>query len=287
LVWDRLLDLDLFPRSVARKEMDFYRTKLNAYGLPLDNREDYTKLDWIVWTATLTDRREDFEAMVKPIARFLEETPDRVPMTDWYFTSRPRHRGFQARSVVGGVFIKLLDDRAVWQKYARRDRAAAGNWAPLPAPPVVTEVVPTASKSATNWAYSFVAPAADWLMPSFDDSSWKKGPAGFGSGDDNGGAVIRTPWTSDEIWVRREFTLSEGDLKDLQLMIQHDDDAEVYINGVLALSLRGANRYEAFELPKSVKATLKPGRNVLAIHCRDTGGDQFIDAGFVTVRIPK
>jgi len=120
LVWDRLLGLDLFPPTVAQEEMTFYRGKQNPYGLPLDNREDYTKLDWIVWTATLTGNSEDFQALVDPIARFLNDTPDRVPMTDWFFTSTPRHRGFQARSVVGGVFIKLLDDRDLWMKYARR-----------------------------------------------------------------------------------------------------------------------------------------------------------------------
>ena len=287
LVWDRLLGLDLFPRSVAQKEMAFYRTKLNPYGLPLDSREDYTKLDWIVWTATLTPGREDFEAMVNPIARFLNETPDRVPMTDWYFTSRPRQRGFQARSVVGGVFIKLLDDPAAWRKYALRDRTLVGPWAALPNPPVVKEVVPTAQKGATTWSYTFDSPAQSWATPAFDAGSWKVGPAGFGSGSDNGGAPIRTAWTSDEIWVRREFTLAADDLKDVQLTIQHDDDAEVYVNGVLALRLSGANRYETFELSKAVKAALKVGRNVLAIHCRDTGGDQFLDAGFVTVRPAK
>lgn len=285
LVWDRLLGLNLFPSEVFRKEMDFYRTKLNTYGLPLDSREDYTKLDWEIWTATMSDRREDFEAIVNPIAKFLNETGDRVPMTDWYFTSRPQQRGFQARSVVGGVFIKMLDDKAVWHKYAGRDKTPAGPWASLPTPPIVTEVIPTARKATTDWAYTFEKPAQGWESLGFDASAWKKGPAGFGSGTDNGGAPIRTEWTSDEIWVRREFELNAETLKAVQLVIQHDDDADVYINGQLAFHLGGANRYEIFELPQNIRKFLKVGKNVLAIHCRDTGGDQFIDAGFITSRL--
>jgi hypothetical protein len=86
LVWDRILNLNLFPSAVARKEMDYYKTVQNQYGLPLDGRKDYTKLDWITWTATLTQNRADFESLVNPILAFLNQTPDRSPMTDWYQT---------------------------------------------------------------------------------------------------------------------------------------------------------------------------------------------------------
>ena len=68
----------------------------------------YTKSDWIIWTATLADRQEDFEALTDPMWRFFNETVDRVPMTDWYFTHAPHRRGFKARAVVGGYFIKML-----------------------------------------------------------------------------------------------------------------------------------------------------------------------------------
>jgi hypothetical protein len=120
LVWDRVLDLGLFPTSVARKEMAFYRRLQGRYGLPLDNRRLYTKLDWITWTATLTGSRADFEALVNPVFDFLSTTPHRVPMTDWYWTHDATKSGFQARSVVGGVFLRLLYDKATWQKWAGR-----------------------------------------------------------------------------------------------------------------------------------------------------------------------
>ncbi|MAU12966.1 MAG: glutaminase [Anaerolineaceae bacterium] len=120
LVWDVLLDLNLFPKSVAETELAYYRQNQAQYGLPLDNRSTYTKLDWIIWSACLTQSQDDFEALVAPIYKWLNETPSRVPLSDWYYTDTGQHRHFQARSVVGGVFIKLLYDRATWAKWRQK-----------------------------------------------------------------------------------------------------------------------------------------------------------------------
>ena len=98
--------------------MAFYRRTQDRYGLPLDNRRLYTKFDWVTWTATLTGSRADFEALVNPLFDFLNATPHRVPMTDWYWTHDATKTGFQARSVVGGVFLKLLYDNTLWKKWA-------------------------------------------------------------------------------------------------------------------------------------------------------------------------
>lgn len=108
LIWDRVLGLNLFPQDVFDKEVAFYKTKIAKYGLPLDNRADYTKLDWCVWTACLSQNKGDFELFMEPIYRFVNETPDRVPLTDWFSTRDAKQMGFQARSVVGGVFMPFL-----------------------------------------------------------------------------------------------------------------------------------------------------------------------------------
>lgn len=111
LVWNKLLNMQIFPDSIAEKEIAYYLTKQNKYGLPLDNREMYTKTDWIMWTATLADDKATFEQFIAPVYQFVNETTDRVPMSDWVFTDTPKQRGFQARSVVGGYYIKLLEEK--------------------------------------------------------------------------------------------------------------------------------------------------------------------------------
>jgi hypothetical protein len=117
LVWDIVLDYNLFPKSVRDTDLAYYMTKINRYGLPLDSRADYTKLDWSLWTATLTENPAQFNAIMDPIYRWINETPTRVPLTDWYDTKTGKKVGFQARSVVGGVFIKALADKQLTAKW--------------------------------------------------------------------------------------------------------------------------------------------------------------------------
>ncbi len=117
LVWDQVLGLHLFPARIRETEMAFYLKHLNQYGLPLDNRADYTKLDWELWTATLTNRTDEFNSLMLPIAKWMNETPSRVPLTDWYDTKTGKQVGFQARSVVGGVYIKALANEELAKKW--------------------------------------------------------------------------------------------------------------------------------------------------------------------------
>ncbi len=111
LVWDTIFGLNLFAPEIRRKETAYYLAKRNRYGTPLDNRKTYAKADWLLWAATLADKREDFEELVNPLWDFLHESTPRVPFTDWYYTIDGRVVDMINRSVVGGLFIKILSDK--------------------------------------------------------------------------------------------------------------------------------------------------------------------------------
>ncbi len=117
LVWDQILDFNLFPKRVRETELAYYMTKINKYGLPLDVRADYTKLDWSVWTATLASDPKQFNALIDPIYLWTNETPTRVPLSDWYDTKTGVAMHFHARSVVGGVYIKALSNPELTRKW--------------------------------------------------------------------------------------------------------------------------------------------------------------------------
>lgn len=108
MVWDRFLGLNVFDTAIVGKELTHYRNKQNRYGLPLDSRADYTKSDWILWTACLDGDRDTFDAFVQPVWEYVHHTPSRVPLSDWHDTKTGKQVGFKARSVVGGYFMRLL-----------------------------------------------------------------------------------------------------------------------------------------------------------------------------------
>jgi hypothetical protein len=177
----------------------------------------------------------------------------------------------------------MLYEKSVWKKYASRDVTKASDWAPMPKPPQVISLVPTAEDQEVLWRYTTRKPGADWFRSDFDASSWAEGQAGFGSRG-TPGAVIGTEWRERAIWIRREFTLPERAVTDLRLQIHHDEDVEVYLNGVLAFQASGyTTSYEAVRISAASKATLQPGANIIAIHCRQTTGGQYVDAGLVDV----
>jgi hypothetical protein len=111
IVWDKLLGFNIFEPKIIEKEIALYKTLQNEYGLPLDNRATYTKTDWIMWTATLSGNSDDFDALIDPVYKYANETKSRVPISDWHDTKTAERMNFKARSVVGGYYMKLLEDK--------------------------------------------------------------------------------------------------------------------------------------------------------------------------------
>ncbi|HEV3004683.1 MAG TPA: DUF1549 and DUF1553 domain-containing protein [Pirellulales bacterium] len=157
----------------------------------------------------------------------------------------------------------------------------------LKLPPAVNMVVPTSQQAAQTWRFTIADPVEGWFSPGFDDSAWQQAPGGFGTAG-TPGAVVRTVWNNERIWLRRHFELAgeaalPGELARLRLLAHHDDEVDVYLNGVLAARTAGFTvKYESLAIHSDALAALKPGDNVLAVHCHQTTGGQYIDVGLVS-----
>ncbi|MBN2270112.1 MAG: hypothetical protein JXN61_05825, partial [Sedimentisphaerales bacterium] len=218
----------------------------------------------------------------------------REALTEAYVSLLGRLRPLIAGGLCAAVYTQTTDvevevngmmtyDRAMI-KYDVEKAAAAANRLYLP-PPVIKTIVATSEQKPQQWRYTTDKPADGWENCGFDDSSWMKGSGGFGT-KITPGAVVRTEWNGSDIWIRRVFELNEKPDR-LSLNIHHDEDAEVYINGKLVKKLEGyTTSYVQVELDaealKALKA-LNVGTNCIAIHCKQTGGGQYIDAGLANV----
>lgn len=108
LVWDKILELNVFDKDIYDTEVEYYKTKINRYGIPLDCRSDYTKSDWQMWSTCLTEDKDYQNAIIDAMWNMICDIKERVPFSDWYNTSESSYKGFQARSVQGGLFLPLL-----------------------------------------------------------------------------------------------------------------------------------------------------------------------------------
>lgn len=115
MVWDKMWGLNLFP-EIIEKEINYYLTKQNEYGLPLDSRKEYTKSDWVMWTAAMSPDIKTFQKFSDPIYKYINETTSRVPISDWHHTDSGEWVGFRARSVIGGYWMQVLMDKILTEK---------------------------------------------------------------------------------------------------------------------------------------------------------------------------
>ena len=290
LVWDKILGLHVFPPSVAEMEVAHYLKLRQPYGVPLDSRTHLTKTDWSFWSASLAENQADFEAIISPTYDYLNHTTARSPFADSYMTDDIHSDGMHARPVIGGVFIKMLTDHKVWKKWASADKTKAGEWAPLPEMPKskITPVIPTAQTASVDWHYTTNNPPANWAAVGFDDHDWLRGAASFGTAG-TPGAIVHTAWQTGDIWLRREAGLPQQTFANLKFFTDHDEDVEIYVNGILASEESGyTTGYVPLEINPLALKKLQPGAKVqIAVHCHQTEGGQNIDVGLVNVEEVK
>ena len=186
----------------------------------------------------------------------------------------------------GAICTQLTDVEGECNGFVTYDRAtvkvdlaqvAAANQGRLPPPRQFRALSPTADKQPVTWRYTTVQPPADWYRPGFDASAWKEGPAPLGASPRE-----RTPWKTPDVWLRREFQLGNEPLVLPQLIAHHALGAEVYLNGIPAAKLTGYTiEYQEYEVRPEARASLKPGKNLLAVHAFHDGHQQLIDVGVV------
>jgi hypothetical protein len=282
------LDLHIYPGPTPgrgpREQIDAAQKQRRAIvlgefgglGLPL---EGHTWLDKGNWGyRSFTDSKSLTDAYVALLAKLHPLVGAPVGYSAAVYT--------QTTDVEIEVNGLLTYDRAVMKMdEARITEAAKKLYGPPPPMPVFKDVVASSREQPQTWAYTTEKPAAGWEKPSFDASGWKTGPGGFGTRN-TPGTNVRTVWNTPEIWARREVEVPAGAaMKDPHLVVHHDEDAEVYVNGVLAAKLSGyTSEYVEVPLSPEAKAALKPGKNTIAVHVKQTGGGQYIDVGIADVQ---
>ncbi len=138
----------------------------------------------------------------------------------------------------------------------------------------------SAQEIVDDWRYTLRRPADNWRQADYDDAGWTEGSGGFGT-HSTPGARVGTVWATNDIWLRKSFTL-DAIPDETALLIHHDEDAEVYINGQGVAVLKGyTQEYKVVPIDAEKRGALRAGRNVMAVHCRQTRGGQFIDVHLV------
>lgn len=239
-----------------------------------------------------------------------------LPGHTWQQQANWSYRGFTTRDELTSAFVDLFDrlhllvgnaglsaavytqtsdvevevnglmtyDRAVVKPDEVRVREAVD--ALMTPAPVVRTIVDVSRDAPATWRYTTTSPAAGWTDPPFDDTSWPSGPGGFGT-KNTPAAAVGTTWNTADIWLRRAFDLPAVPAHP-RFLVHHDEDVEIYVNGVLALSAPGYTQdYEIDAASADLRSLLRPGANTLAVHCHQTTGGQYVDVGIVDVQPPR
>ena len=283
LVWDKLWGTYIFPRGIMGREIEHYVNNRKTYGTPLDNREAYSKSDWIIWSASMASDNETFAKLVDPIWSWVNETTDRIPLSDWFWTDSKHFRGFRARSVIGGFWMKVLMD-----KFA-------------PAPPTSATWAPQGHQLKTRWAAQVdpQCPLPEYPRPQLVRQEWQnlnglwdyaitasdaRQPADFDGkilvpfAVESSLSGVMLPFDNNKaLWYSRQFTIpQEWQGKDICLNFGAVDyQATVFVNGRQADSHSGG--FGAFSVDITDK--LVEGTNTLVLKVIDKTDGMFQPLG--------
>ena len=208
-----------------------------------------------------------------------------LPLETLIFTPRTVVKGIRGVRAIKSIqtlgvhIFARMSAEAFWKRYDAGQYGESASMAKV--------LSPTSGTQPQGWRYTTEAPDKNWCKPSYDSSKWKAGMGAFGSAMP-GDLKIGTDWQTPEIWLVREFELTEIPSDRVRLFLCHDDDAQVYINGVQACAVTGYTAdYEMVRIAPEARAAMRIGRNKLAVHCRQTAGGQFIDVGIVQLTEPS
>lgn len=265
MVWDKLLGLGLFSPETYHKEFTFYLSKREKFGVPMDHRDKKTKFDWNFWVACFAGKREERDLLLNPLYKMVNESPTRLPLTDYFNTDTGTIAEFYARSVIGGVWLPLVLEPAIANKWATRNPSKINQWSPQPPHPESANVI---RSKMPEWRYTFEPPAKGWEQTAFDDTSWSlnKLPLGGRRG---------TTWPKDkqEVWLRKTFAKPALSGGRIQILATYQDEFEVFLND---RKIHGSDPGTFANLPFKNLQRLIPSKlsesdfadeNVIAIRC--------------------
>ena len=269
MVWDKLWGINIFPKQVIEREMKYYLTKMNAWGVPLDNREKYTKSDWLIWAASMADDTETFVKFSDPLWKWVNETTDRVPLCDWYWTDSRHMKGFRARSVIGGHWMKVLMDKykpaSEETGWAPQGYKIKTQWtsqvdpaAPLPEYPRPQMVRGEWMNLNGLWDYALTGASQRTIPTAWDGKILVPFPV-----ESSLSGVMRTLDKNNYLWYQRSFTIPET-WKGRNVVLNFgavDYQARVYVNGTLVTTHTGG--FSAFSA--DITKALKDGQNTVEV----------------------
>ena len=269
-------DIHVYPGPAMPDLSETRVAVLGEYGglgLPLQGHLWWDKRNWGYRTyETQEDLWRNYQRLMRQLFPLIEKGLGAAVYT-------------QTTDVEGEVNGLMTYDR----KRLKMDLAALHDlnvkaYGPLPKIEQIT-LVPTSEAEAQTWRYSLTKPADDWFAVDFDTATWEQGEAGFGT-KETPNTIVRTEWSTEALWIRREFELTTLDFGELNYRIHHDEDVTIYLNGIEVDSLGGfTTGYEDLLASTKAHEALKLGTNVLAIHVQQTTGGQYLDAGLIGVKV--